>query len=601
MLGNQIHNYKFISLLGEGGMANVYLAENQVLGNQVALKLLKEEFVQHPNIRKRFLAEARNLAQMSHPNVIKVTDLIDAGDIVAFVMEYIEGETLEHYIERKGKLPVEEIETLFKQMMEAIEYVHSQGFIHRDIKPSNFILTKGGSIKLLDFGIAKNTNDSAVDYTKTGLMQQMGTPMYMSPEQVKNTSEVTKETDIYSLGVVLWQMVTGQKPYDSNTLSLPEIQVAILKDALPLTNSVWDELIQKLMNKNIKSRFLSVQDISNFEIPILKNPNMDVLNNKSVKIQSGINIKTNKNYFEIIIKEIVSISKKVSVKNVIILSISLSFFIAIYYYLNVYQISNPNKLSNSLDDMGLYGNVKCIKEIYNSDPAELNRYSSGLLLYIISTEIYFFDKKGNIVSEMYSGIFKYRNHKLTERNIKYKNFYDEKNQLIKVSYNENLNEKWTKYFYQNGYLIKEESNSPKSTDEYFYDKQGNLIERKWNNGHKKYTYNEKNQCTSTIFVYEGKLDSKEFNTYLNDKVVKSTEFRYNGKKITSKTVKKYNKYGDEISLITTYSSNIKPDIEETVYKYDKFGNWIEKSFFSVNKSNKKLLEFITKREIEYFE
>jgi len=256
MLHQQIHNYKIVSLLGEGGMANVYLAIHQTLGNKVALKLLKEEFVQHPNIRKRFLAEARNLAQMSHPNVIKVTDLIDAGDIVAFVMEYIEGETLEHYIERKGKLSNEEIETLFNQMMEAIEYVHSQGLIHRDIKPSNFMLTKSGSIKLLDFGIAKNTNDSAVDYTKTGLMQQMGTPMYMSPEQVKNTSEVTRETDIYSLGVVLWQMVTGKKPYDSNTLSLPEIQVAILKEALPLTDSVWDQVIKNMTEKFVFNRNL---------------------------------------------------------------------------------------------------------------------------------------------------------------------------------------------------------------------------------------------------------------------------------------------------------------------------------------------------------
>jgi serine/threonine protein kinase len=278
MLGNQIQNYKIISTLGEGGMANVYLAENQVLGNQVALKLLKEEFVQHPNIRKRFLAEARNLAQMSHLNVIKVTDLIDAGDIVAFVMEYIEGETLEHYIERKGKLSNEEIESIFKQMIESVEYVHSQGFIHRDIKPSNFMLTKTGAIKLLDFGIAKNTNDNAVDYTKTGLMQQMGTPMYMSPEQVKNTSKVTKETDIYSLGVVLWQMVTGQKPYDSNTLSLPEIQVAILKEALPLTNTGWDKVIHKLTDKNIKTRYLSFEkEIENTinEDSIIVSPNIE--------------------------------------------------------------------------------------------------------------------------------------------------------------------------------------------------------------------------------------------------------------------------------------------------------------------------------------
>ncbi len=258
MLNQQIQNYKIISPLGEGGMANVYLAQHQSLGNNVALKLLKEEYVQHPNIRKRFLAEARNLAQMSHPNIIKVTDLIDAGDIVAFVMEYIEGDTLEHYIEHNGKLPNEEIESFIKQMIEAVEYVHSQGLIHRDIKPSNFMLTKGGAIKLLDFGIAKNTNDDAADYTKTGLMQQMGTPMYMSPEQVKNTSEVTKETDIYSLGVVLWQMVTGKKPYNSDTLSLPEIQVAILKEPLSLTDTVWDEKIQSLTEKTVENRTVNL-------------------------------------------------------------------------------------------------------------------------------------------------------------------------------------------------------------------------------------------------------------------------------------------------------------------------------------------------------
>ena len=98
MLGSQIQNYKIISLLGEGGMANVYLAQHQLLVNNVAIKLLKEEYVQNSNIRKRFLAEARNLAKMSHPNIIKVTDLIDAGDIVAFVMEYIEGQTLEDFL-----------------------------------------------------------------------------------------------------------------------------------------------------------------------------------------------------------------------------------------------------------------------------------------------------------------------------------------------------------------------------------------------------------------------------------------------------------------------------------------------------------------------
>lgn len=249
LLNQQIHNYKIISLLGEGGMANVYLVEHLTLGQNYALKLLKDEFVQHPNIRKRFLAEARNLAKMQHSNVIKVTDLIDAGDIVAFVMENIEGVTLEDYISTRSPLSLKTIEKLFLQMIDAVEYVHSQGFIHRDIKPSNFMVTNEESVKLLDFGIAKNLNDGAIDYTKTSMAQQMGTPMYMSPEQVLNTSLLTEQTDIYSLGVVLWQMVMNKKPYDASKLTLPEIQVAIMKEPLPLTNKGWDDVIEFATSK----------------------------------------------------------------------------------------------------------------------------------------------------------------------------------------------------------------------------------------------------------------------------------------------------------------------------------------------------------------
>jgi serine/threonine protein kinase len=262
MIGNQILNYKIISLLGEGGMANVYLAQHQSLGNNVAIKFLKEKYVQNTNIRKRFIAEARNLVKMSHPNIIKVIDLIDAGDIVAFVMEYIEGQTLEDFLSKKGKLTSLEIEGLFNQMILAVEYVHEQGLIHRDIKPSNFMVTNNEQIKLLDFGIAKNTNEGAVDYTKTGLAQQMGTPLYMSPEQVRGTSEITKETDYYSLGIVLWQMVMNKKPYDSTEFSLPEIQVSILKEPLPLTNTIWDEIIQNATKKKHESRFINKKKLN---------------------------------------------------------------------------------------------------------------------------------------------------------------------------------------------------------------------------------------------------------------------------------------------------------------------------------------------------
>jgi len=249
------HNYTFKQSIGDGGMAIVYLAEHKALHQPVAIKVLNKEFVHNDNIRKRFLAEARNLFTMNHPNIIKVTDLIDEEDTVAFVMEYLEGQTLKEYLDAKGKLRDDEIKNLFVQMLDAVAYVHEKGLIHRDIKPSNFMVSGKGIIKLLDFGIAKNTDQRSAEYTQTGTAQSMGTPMYMSPEQIKSTKEVTAQTDIYSLGVVLWQMVMGKKPYDTNTTSTFELQTKIVNEKLAPTNTLFDEVITRATAKDLKDRY----------------------------------------------------------------------------------------------------------------------------------------------------------------------------------------------------------------------------------------------------------------------------------------------------------------------------------------------------------
>jgi uncharacterized protein (TIGR02145 family) len=258
MLDTSIQHYYIQSVLGKGGMATVYLAEDRKFKSLVALKILNKEYVHNDHIRKRFLEEARNMFRMSHPNIVKVTDLIDQDDVVAFAMEHIEGETLREHIDGKGKLTNAEITALFKQMLQALAYVHKQQLIHRDIKPSNFMLDKEGNIKLMDFGIAKNTDASSAEYTQTGTGVIMGTPMYMSPEQVKATKEVGFTSDIYSMGVLLWQMVTGTKPFDSEALSIPEIQYAILKEPLSLTNTSWDSVIQKATAKDPAQRYASM-------------------------------------------------------------------------------------------------------------------------------------------------------------------------------------------------------------------------------------------------------------------------------------------------------------------------------------------------------
>jgi len=275
----QIPNYEIKRVLGEGGMAVVYLANNVKFGTNVALKLLKKEFIHNSNIRARFIAEARNMFRMSHAQIIKVTDLIDDGDTVAFVMEYIEGETLKDYLERKGKLKGEEISGLLEQMLSALEYAHEQGLVHRDIKPSNFMVSSQGKLKLLDFGIAKQTNTASAEYTTTGTNQRMGTAMYMSPEQIHETRSVTPLSDIYSLGVVLWQMVTGKKPYLTETLSAFQLQTKIVNEPLPLTGTNWDSLIQKATVKDSQHRY---SDINSFRSAWLKG-----VNNLTEKGHSG--------------------------------------------------------------------------------------------------------------------------------------------------------------------------------------------------------------------------------------------------------------------------------------------------------------------------
>jgi serine/threonine protein kinase len=256
-----INNYTLIQAIGQGGMATVYIAEHTILQKSVAIKLLNKDYLHNENIRKRFLAEARNLFGMSHPNIIKVTDLIDDGDTVAFVMEYIEGETLKEFLDRKGKLSDDEIKNFFSQMLEAVGYVHEQNLVHRDIKPSNFMITLKGQIKLLDFGIAKNTDTNSADYTQTGTNQNMGTPIYMSPEQIKSTKDVTLQSDIYSLGVVLWQMVMGKKPYDTETSSNFDLQTKIVNEKLPIANSIFNIIIEKATAKNLENRYKNCNEV----------------------------------------------------------------------------------------------------------------------------------------------------------------------------------------------------------------------------------------------------------------------------------------------------------------------------------------------------
>jgi serine/threonine protein kinase len=342
-------SYKTLNELGRGGMAVVYLAEHQLLHNQVAIKVLNNEFVRNEHIRRRFLAEARNMARMSHPNIIKVTDLIDEGDNVAFVMEYIEGDTLKDYLERKGKLTEKEIKNIFTQMLDAVGYVHEQKLVHRDIKPSNFMITPNGKVKLMDFGIAKNTDASSAEYTQTGTGVQMGTPMYMSPEQVTETKSVTAQSDIYSLGVLLWQMVSGRKPYDMATLSAFHLQSKIVNEPLENTGTAWDAMIRKATSKEITLRYTIADEFKKALNGSVKNANIEETlietNNKQPHISETQEVQENVSF---------SPSFQVKDKNtnnlINIISIVLGGFSLYYLYL---VLSSISYISENIGVIGL--------------------------------------------------------------------------------------------------------------------------------------------------------------------------------------------------------------------------------------------------------
>jgi serine/threonine protein kinase len=263
MIGKSLLNYEIKSELGRGGMAIVYLAEHNLTGEKVAVKVLNADLVKNENIRKRFVSEARNLAQMSHRNIVKVRDLIEGNDTVAFVMDCIQGQTLKELLDAKGKMSDYHIKDIFLQMLDALTYVHQYGLVHRDVKPSNFMLDHQNNLFLMDFGIAKIMDASSAEYTSTGTGAQLGTPMYMSPEQVTETRNVTLHSDIYSLGVVLWQMVTGNKPYDTKSTSNFELQTKIVNEPLSYTHTKWDHLIQTSTRKNPQNRFQTTLDFRN--------------------------------------------------------------------------------------------------------------------------------------------------------------------------------------------------------------------------------------------------------------------------------------------------------------------------------------------------
>ncbi len=254
--------YELREKIGTGGMANVYIAHCGILDRMVAVKMLKEEFSRDKNFVHKFKTEALAAARLSHPNIVNIFDVGQEDDIHYIVMEYIEGKTLQRIISDEAPLPVKKALDIALMICQGIHHAHERGIIHRDIKPHNILITAQGTVKVADFGIAQAVNKKTITFG--GDIE--GTVHYISPEQAKGDA-VTPATDIYSLGCVLYEMLTGKPPFDADsmiTVALKHIHdepqyPRLINSAIPLP---LEKIVLKAMEKHPSHRYQSAWEMS---------------------------------------------------------------------------------------------------------------------------------------------------------------------------------------------------------------------------------------------------------------------------------------------------------------------------------------------------
>lgn len=265
--------YEIIDKVGSGGMADVYKARCHRLNRFVAIKVLKPEYSDDKNFVKKFRGEAQSAAGLSHPNIVNVYDVGDDNGLHYIVMELVEGITLKNFIERKGKLEVKEAVGIAIQIAMGMEAAHMNHIIHRDIKPQNIIISREGKVKVTDFGIAKATNSNTIT------SNAMGSVHYLSPEQARGGYSDEK-SDIYSLGVTLYEMLSGQVPFaGDNTVSVALLHIqgeaAPLREIDPSIPLSVDRIVQKCMQKKPERRYLTASELIADLKRSISNPNGD--------------------------------------------------------------------------------------------------------------------------------------------------------------------------------------------------------------------------------------------------------------------------------------------------------------------------------------
>ena len=258
MLGKR---YELLEQIGGGGMAVVYLARDTFLDRLVAVKLLRDEYSDDQDFIRRFHKEAKAVASLSHPNIVSIYDFGEEGKTSFLVMEYVEGRTLKSLIQEEAPLSVEQVVDIGRQICAGISEAHAQNIVHKDIKPHNILVDRNGIVKVTDFGIAQAVDNMTITHNK-GIL---GSAHYFSPEQAKGEA-VDFRSDIYSIGVVLYEMVTGHVPFTGEnpvTVALKHIQntpVSPRKQGVDIPLQL-DWIIMKALAKDPAARFASAQEM----------------------------------------------------------------------------------------------------------------------------------------------------------------------------------------------------------------------------------------------------------------------------------------------------------------------------------------------------
>lgn len=260
-----IGKYRVKREIGRGGMGAVYLAEQPGLGREVAIKELIQSA--DPVAMKRFMQEAQVMARTSHPNLVQVHDMELQGDVNYLVLEFVRGRSLRDWMNLGQPIPPPQVFAVMHGVLQALDYAHRHSIVHRDMKPENVLLSDEGAVKVADFGIARLTDDTGVGGTATKTGTTVGTPQYMSPEQVAS-SKVDGRSDLYSAGIMFYELVAGQPPFTASEADGPFTLMAKHVQAPPRPPSVFqpgldpelEQIILKALAKRPEDRFQSGQE-----------------------------------------------------------------------------------------------------------------------------------------------------------------------------------------------------------------------------------------------------------------------------------------------------------------------------------------------------